>query len=313
MENRAFPKLKISSCDFLDRIEGRTICASCKKSRKFYCYSCYKPVIDPTSEHGRKIPRVKLPIKIDIIKHPKEVEGKSTAIHAAVLAPDDVNMYTYPSIPDYDFDKVVVIFPSEDAETLEQIVERLEQRSERQVPVEPEDEKTNKSNLADENDDDFKALKRPHASDSDCPSKRIKLHPRQAPFERVVFIDSTWYQSSKIFNDERLKRLRCIKMDEHNTKFWRSQKDPMPDSYLATIEAIYYFVREFHDQFVAVAAETADGRELAPYDHRYDDLLFYFEYFYQRMSTLHNNGRKIRAFERRENNRRSKNANETDS
>lgn len=47
---------------------------------------------------------LQLPLKIDIIKHPKESDGKSTAIHAAILAPDDVSIYNYPNIPDYDDD-----------------------------------------------------------------------------------------------------------------------------------------------------------------------------------------------------------------
>ena len=40
-------------------------------------------------------------MKIDIIKHSREIDGKSTAAHAAVLAPEDVNIFTYPCIPDY--------------------------------------------------------------------------------------------------------------------------------------------------------------------------------------------------------------------
>lgn len=42
----------------------------------------------------------KLPVKIDIIKHPREIEGKSTAVHAAVLAPEDVKIYIYPDFPE---------------------------------------------------------------------------------------------------------------------------------------------------------------------------------------------------------------------
>ena len=49
---------------------------------------------------------IKLPVKIDIIKHPNETDGKSTAIHAKILAPDDVDIYTYPCIPDFETDKV---------------------------------------------------------------------------------------------------------------------------------------------------------------------------------------------------------------
>ena len=44
---------------------------------------------------------MQLPLKVDIIKHPNECDGKSTSAHAAVLAPDDVRVFTYPCIPDY--------------------------------------------------------------------------------------------------------------------------------------------------------------------------------------------------------------------
>ena len=44
---------------------------------------------------------LKLPLKIDIVKHSKELDGKSTAIHAVMLASKDVNIYTYPAIPNY--------------------------------------------------------------------------------------------------------------------------------------------------------------------------------------------------------------------
>ena len=45
---------------------------------------------------------LQLPCAIDIIKHPREIEGKSTAIHAAIIAPTSVNIYIYPDIPNYD-------------------------------------------------------------------------------------------------------------------------------------------------------------------------------------------------------------------
>ena len=35
------------------------------------------------------------------MKHPGEIEGKSTAVHAKLLAPDHVNIHIYPDIPDY--------------------------------------------------------------------------------------------------------------------------------------------------------------------------------------------------------------------
>ena len=42
-----------------------------------------------------------LPIDIDVIKHPQELDSKSTAVHAAVLAPKQLHIYTYPEVPDY--------------------------------------------------------------------------------------------------------------------------------------------------------------------------------------------------------------------
>lgn len=44
---------------------------------------------------------LQLPLRIDIIKHAREMDGKSTAVHAAVLAPQDVRIFTYPCIPNY--------------------------------------------------------------------------------------------------------------------------------------------------------------------------------------------------------------------
>ena len=53
------------------------------------------------------------------MKCPKEVDGKSTAIHAKVIAPGDVRIFTYPDMPEYlttsdddnsNADKEVVLF-----------------------------------------------------------------------------------------------------------------------------------------------------------------------------------------------------------
>lgn len=92
-----FDFMKIDDNQFLESIDGRMACSKCKKSRKFFCYTCYVPV--PGLEN--QLPKVKLPVQIDIIKHQQEIDGKSTAIHAAILAPDNVNIYTYPNIPEY--------------------------------------------------------------------------------------------------------------------------------------------------------------------------------------------------------------------
>lgn len=92
-----FEFMKIDDNTFLNEIDGRSACQKCHKSRKFFCYNCYVPV------HGleNRLPKVELPVKIDIIKHQREIDGKSTAIHAAILASDQVKIYTFPDIPDY--------------------------------------------------------------------------------------------------------------------------------------------------------------------------------------------------------------------
>lgn len=42
-----------------------------------------------------------LPCSVDVIKHPSEHDGKSTSIHAAVVAPEMIKIYTFPHFPDY--------------------------------------------------------------------------------------------------------------------------------------------------------------------------------------------------------------------
>lgn len=52
--------------------------------------------------HETFVCHFQLPVKIDIIKHPNETDGKSTAVQARLLAPQDVTIYTYPCIPELD-------------------------------------------------------------------------------------------------------------------------------------------------------------------------------------------------------------------
>jgi len=91
-----FGNLEVSDTESLNCKTERESCRLCNKSRKFFCYSCLVPL--PSIESI--IPKVELPIRIDIVKHRGEVEGKSTAVHAAILAPDSVNLYSFPDIPD---------------------------------------------------------------------------------------------------------------------------------------------------------------------------------------------------------------------
>eukprot|EP00040_Diaphanoeca_grandis_P025770 m.143245 g.143245 ORF g.143245 m.143245 type:complete len:288 (-) comp30305_c0_seq1:202-1065(-) len=82
--------------------------------------------------------------------------------------------------------------------------------------------------------------------------------------KRVVFVDSTWSQCGDIVSDSRLSGLRRVKISSVTTKFWRPQYKK-PDTYLATIEAIYHVFKEYARAF-----------ECPEYDGRYDGLLFMF-------------------------------------
>lgn len=72
--------------------------------------------------------------------------------------------------------------------------------------------------------------------------------------------------------------LPCVVLRTRKSLFWRYQLGK-PDSYLATIEAIYDAVVNLEEKRLEV-----DG---AIYDGRYDDLLFFFRYFYVKMNQLY--------------------------
>nr|CAD7402899.1 unnamed protein product [Timema poppensis] len=208
-DDEPFKNLKIDDWAILNDIDQRSLCPVCKKSRKYFCYTCYVPV----NELRGRIPNVKvvihcvigylfyfqLPIKIDIIKHCREIDGKSTAAHVALLAPDDVNVYIYPCIPDYD-------------------------QSERIKHLDP-------------------CMCRGTVMDEPSPKK---VHMAQEmPISRAVFIDSTWNQSRGIYKDQRLRALPCVVLESRVSQFWRHQKNS-PRWYLATVEAVHQLLVELH-------------------------------------------------------------------
>lgn len=59
-----------------------------------------------------------------------------------------------------------------------------------------------------------------------------------------------------------------VELKMRKTCFWRHQKGK-PDSYLATIEAIYYFLRDYHKYCL--------GQE---YDGEYDNLLYFYSFLH---------------------------------
>lgn len=88
----------------------------------------------------------------------------------------------------------------------------------------------------------------------------------QGPIRRVVVVDSQWQKTKSIVGHANLARLPCVVISKRNTFFWRYQPKEMGDDFLATIEAIYYFYRDY---------QTSRNPGV-PYDGSVDDLLYFY-------------------------------------
>ncbi|XP_032089490.1 DTW domain-containing protein 1 [Thamnophis elegans] len=255
LQETPFDNLCLTSQAILERAQkqGRSKCPRCHGSRMFYCYSCYVPVETVPVED---IPIVKLPLKIDIIKHPNETDGKSTAVHAKLLASEDVTVYTYPCIPDYEEiqNEIALIFPGPNSVSISNIPLSLQAKCKMDT-------------------EGFSAVPAPKCAKLEPSHSRImsedKLPKSENALKKIIFIDSTWNQTNKIITDERLQGLLQIELKSKKTCFWRHQKGK-PETYLSTIEAIYYFLVDYHKE---VLKEKYDGQ--------YDNLLFFFSFMYR--------------------------------
>jgi len=113
---------------FRDKTHDRT-CPQCQKANqnnRVYCYHCLVPVGLPAEN---VLPRVKLPIKLDVLRHPKELKTKSTALHSQVLCgSEDVRTVELPQVDqltDVDPETTLLLYPSATANSMDEI-ENLE-------------------------------------------------------------------------------------------------------------------------------------------------------------------------------------------
>ncbi|KAF9109005.1 DTW domain-containing protein 1 [Mortierella sp. AM989] len=260
-----FTQFEISSTEILDKIEKQH-CPSCDKNVRYFCNKCLQLVNCPEGS----VPQLKLPIQMDIIKHENEREGKSTALHAKILAPDHVQVFGWKTMPKYEnVDRLLLLFPSPGAKRLSEI----------------------------------------------DPSS----------FDKLVVIDGTWEQASKMAkSNSPLVRMKRVTIAPHDTLFWRHQRKP--DDHLATIEAIYYFLREYHETYLSAIPESItasdealegensqdkesslkkvitphkewiDSRKLGPYTNQFDDMLWFYKYFYELIQKSYRERRDGREF-----------------
>ncbi|XP_073474760.1 tRNA-uridine aminocarboxypropyltransferase 1 isoform X3 [Aquarana catesbeiana] len=148
--------------------------------------------------------------------------------------------------------KTILVFPSPNSVSLRESLKYLTGQSSPKEDCEPTLKRSKLENQATDTGKDAVT----ESENIDC-------------LKKVVFIDSTWNQTNKIISDERLQGLVAVEMTERKTCFWRHQKGT-PDTYLSTIEAIYYFMVDYHIQILE-----------KDYHGEYDNLLFFYSFMYK--------------------------------
>ncbi|XP_063374025.1 tRNA-uridine aminocarboxypropyltransferase 1 [Cydia amplana] len=285
-DERPFDGMIISDSNCLNTLDSRSSCPICGKSRMYFCYTCFVLV----SHLEGKVPFCKLPLKVDIIKHKREIDGKSTAAHAAVLAPEDVNIYTYPNVPSYENDgRTVLLYPCSDATSVNELfMDKQDSLSYSEYVLSQLPHGYNVGTLMTQ------------VFPNNRQNSKTIHHTEKLPVDRVVLIDSTWNQSRGIYGDERLHKLPKIVLQKRASQFWRHQKGS-PRWYLSTIEALHQLVLELHvcawgcsEHYknnltleFPVHSSSENHTQCIPYDGQYDNLLFFFKYMYEKLHTLY--------------------------
>ncbi|VVC97158.1 unnamed protein product [Leptidea sinapis] len=279
---KPFEGLKIANSEVLHSISTRSPCPMCHKSRMYFCYTCFVPV---TQLEG-KLPICKLPLKVDIIKHRREIDGKSTAAHAAVLCPYDVRVYTYPEIPQYsEEERVVLLYPGTDACSVRELFTGRSSKKYSDYLISELPQGYNVGTL----------MTKVYDNDE---SNEI-YHICDLPVDRLVLIDSTWNQSRGIFADNRIRCIPKVVVKKRISEFWRHQKGS-PRWYLSTIEALHEFLLELHicawglDETYITKITTnfplhdkENHPQCKPYNGQYDNLLFFFKFMYEKLHALY--------------------------
>eukprot|EP00915_Cephaloidophora_sp_WS-2016_P002593 GHVH01003479.1.p1 GENE.GHVH01003479.1~~GHVH01003479.1.p1 ORF type:complete len:294 (+),score=35.26 GHVH01003479.1:30-884(+) len=229
-------------------ISKRGKCAECDRMRFLFCDKCLQPVngspLD-TLVHsngcgsvnlGKSIP------KLLILQHPGENSQKSTAGGLKVMSPECIEIKTWRGTHGPESEEV------DGSQFRMSREKRVTSRGSRCDEVANEDlNPVNTVLLYPTNE-----------------AKRVTEIADWSSIERVVVIDSTWFQSSTMMRtDERLKRLPSITIKERATSFWRHQNKC--EAGLSTAEAVYHLISEIYE-----------AKDIAP-PHNFDDLMLPFE------------------------------------
>ncbi|EZG77878.1 DTW domain protein [Gregarina niphandrodes] len=98
--------------------------------------------------------------------------------------------------------------------------------------------------------------------------------------ENIIAIDSTWSQAKQIIG-RYLPNVKTVKINKYKTTFWRynDKEEQYGDSCLATIEAIYYFIKEIMAAMDSQggARSGEGGQDERGGETNLDDILYFYE------------------------------------
>lgn len=227
----------------------RVFCDRCRSNRRFFCHACLVPLVDD-------VPVVRLPFRAYFITDEKEKRSKATGAQCAILAPSQVTLCRPDHLPPLDPRRTVLLFPEKGAMSVEDVVAALApRRSSDGVDARPED-----------------------------------AAARLSALDAVVIIDSKWDGATLISKSETLRNLPRAMLARHRTAFWRFHPQPKSqrkrddaaslraageddgDERLCSLEALYFFAREFHEGGGMTCEDVAAGGTCGCHD----DLFWFF-------------------------------------
>ena len=104
-------------------------------------------------------------------------------------------------------------------------------------------------------------------------ARRLADFPDLAKYKRVVCVESVWSKANGVAAHPHLRDLPKAVISCEETLFWRYQN--ISDTNLSTIEAIFYFYRDYI---------TCTRGE---YRHEVDDLLWFFSHIYNKVQRFY--------------------------
>ncbi|KAG0066775.1 DTW domain-containing protein 1 [Linnemannia elongata] len=306
-----FAQFNISSTDVLDTIE-KARCPDCNRNVRYFCNRCLKLVNCPEGA----VPQLKLPIKLDVIKHEQERDGKSTALHAKILAPDDVEVYGWKDMPKYEnVDRLLLLFPSPGAKQLSEIDP---ESFDKLVVIDGTWEQANKMSKS---DSPLLRMKRvtiaPHETLFWRHQRKASDH--LATIEAIYFFLREYHETyltavppapsststtatgatAKAATGAALSESREEPSDDstsnHNTTA-QIETTPSSSATTATDTATSSTLQQQQQQptessssspsstttkVITPHKEWIDSHQLGPYTHQFDDMLWFYKYFYE--------------------------------